>query len=254
MPRSTEITLRLCDIVLAGCALLVLAPLLLPLMLLLRLTGEGEVFYRQKRVGRGGETFELLKFATMLKNSPNIGTGLHTLHGDPRVLPVGRVLRKAKLNELPQLWNVLKGDMSVIGPRPQVPEHFAPYPDHAKRAILEVRPGLSGVGSIVFRDEETLLSAAGPDHERVYREVIAPYKGELEVWFVQNIGSRLYWLCIFLTIWSVLVPRTRLHYLVLGPLPKPSKAAFAQNDAAVILKPVRRHGLGRGPEREERVA
>ena len=157
-------------------------------MLILRFTGEGEVFYRQLRVGKGGKLFGLLKFATMLKDSPNIGSGLHTLKGDPRVLPFGRFLRKTKLNELPQLINILKGDMSVIGPRPQAPAHFDAFPEHIRPELVKVRPGLSGIGSIVFRDEETLLSRPGIDHEHFYKEVIAPYKGELELWFWATTG------------------------------------------------------------------
>jgi len=108
---------RFLDIVLSGLALLVLSPLLVPIAIVLKLTGEGEIFYVQKRIGLGGKPFGLLKFATMLKNSPNLGTGTVTVKGDPRVLPVGRFLRKTKLNELPQLINILRGDMSIIGPR-----------------------------------------------------------------------------------------------------------------------------------------
>src|SRR5690606_21086740 len=115
---------RFFDIVLASAALLVLAPLLLPITLILRFTGEGEVFYVQQRVGKNREFFGLYKFATMLKNSPNMSTGTVTVKDDPRVLPVGRFLRKTKLNELPQLFNVLKGDMSIIGPRPQTRRCF----------------------------------------------------------------------------------------------------------------------------------
>ncbi|MCG5548906.1 sugar transferase [Halorhodospira halochloris] len=134
---------RLLDVFFSGLALLVLSPLLLGLVLL-RLTGEGEVFFRQQRIGRGGEPFELLKFATMLKDSPNMATGTVTVTGDPRVLPVGRVLRKLKLNELPQLINIFRGNMSVIGPRPQTRRRFDAFPAEAQREIVQVRPGLSG--------------------------------------------------------------------------------------------------------------
>ena len=111
---------RLFDIIFSGIALVLLSPLLLPLMFILRVTGEGEIFFPQSRVGRGGKHFKLYKFATMLKDSPNMGTGTVTVKNDPRILPIGGFLRKTKVNELPQLINIFNGDMSVIGPRPQI--------------------------------------------------------------------------------------------------------------------------------------
>ena len=150
--------IRIFDIVLSLAALIILCPILLPIALILRFTGEGEVFYVQERIGSNQRPFGLFKFATMLKNSPNIGTGTITVSNDSRVLPVGRVLRKTKINELPQLLNVLIGEMSIIGPRPLTQNHFAHYAPEAREIISSVRPGLSGVGSIVFRDEERLLS------------------------------------------------------------------------------------------------
>jgi lipopolysaccharide/colanic/teichoic acid biosynthesis glycosyltransferase len=212
---------RLLDIALAALALLVLSPLLIPVAVLLRFTGEGEVFYRQERVGKDGRHFGLLKFATMLKESPNIGPGLLTLKDDPRVLPVGRLLRRTKINELPQLINVLKGDMSLIGPRPQAPKHFDVFPSHVKAELIRVRPGLSGIGSIVFRDEEHLLSQPGTDPATFYRDVIAPYKGELELWFIRNQGLILNLLLIFLTLWVIVVPDSVLYRRLFRTLPPP---------------------------------
>lgn len=209
---------RLLDIVFSGLALLVLSPLLLPIMLVLRLTGEGEVFYVQQRVGRGGKPFGLYKFATMLKNSPSLGTGTVTVKGDPRVLPVGRVLRKTKLNELPQLLNILNGDMSIIGPRPQTRRCFDAFSARSQAEIIKVRPGLSGIGSIVFRDEEELMHAS-KEPEKFYDEVIMPYKGRLEEWYVANQGLRTYFAAIFVTAWVVLVPGSRLAWRVFPQLP-----------------------------------
>src|SRR6185369_2253365 len=123
---------RFLDIFLSALALIVLSPLLVPIVIALRLTGEGEVFFIQSRVGRGGRMFGLYKFATMLKNSPNMGTGTVTLSGDPRILPLGKFLRKTKINELPQLLNILKGDMSIVGPRPQTQRCFAAFPAQAQ--------------------------------------------------------------------------------------------------------------------------
>jgi lipopolysaccharide/colanic/teichoic acid biosynthesis glycosyltransferase len=212
---------RLLDVLLSGFALLILSPFLLPIMLVLRFTGEGYIFYRQERIGKDGKPFGLLKFATMLKASPSMGSGLITLKGDPRVLPVGKFLRKTKINELPQLLNVLNGDMSLIGPRPQAPKHFDLFPEHVKAELVKVRPGLSGIGSIVFRHEEELLSRPGIDPVKIYREVIAPYKGELELWFIRNQSLRLHLLLILLTVWVIAVPYTTIYRRLLPDLPVP---------------------------------
>lgn len=217
---------RLLDVLLSGLALLVLAPLLLPVMLVLRFTGEGEVFFRQQRVGRGGKTFGLLKFATMLKNSPNLGTGTVTLKDDPRVLPAGRFLRKTKLNELPQLINILIGDMSLIGPRPQTQRCFDAFPPQWRAEIIKVRPGLSGIGSIIFRGEEELMHAS-QDPNRFYDEVIMPYKGELEGWYVANQGVGTYIKSILITVWVVLLPASQRAWRVFGELPVPPRELMA---------------------------
>jgi lipopolysaccharide/colanic/teichoic acid biosynthesis glycosyltransferase len=208
------------DAFLAALAALLLALPLLPVVIVLRITGEGEVFFRQARVGFSGNSFELLKFATMLKDSPNIGTGTITVTDDPRVLPFGRFLRAAKINELPQLINILRGDMSVIGPRPQTQRCFDAFPARSQAEIVKVRPGLSGVGSIVFRGEEEMMGDA-ENADRLYDEVIMPYKGRLEEWYVANQGSGLYFLLIFLTVWVVVFPKSGLHWRVLKGLPEP---------------------------------
>lgn len=212
---------RVLDILFSGLALIVLSPLLLPVAIALRLTGEGEVFYAQRRIGRGGKAFNLLKFATMLKNSPNIGTGNITVKGDPRVLPFGGVLRKTKLNELPQLINILRGDMSVIGPRPMTDDNFRAYMPETQLAIANVRPGLSGIGSVIFRDEEEMLHASS-DPRHVHAHVIGPYKGALEQWYVANQSLSLYVALTALTAWAVVRPRSRLIWRMYPSLPKPS--------------------------------
>lgn len=213
---------RLLDILFSGVALLILAPLLVPIMILLRFTGEGEIFYVQQRIGRGGKTFGLLKFATMLKNSPNIGTGTVTLKNDPRVLPMGGFLRKTKINELPQLINILKGDMSIVGPRPQTQRCFDAFPKASQMEIMKVRPGLSGIGSIFFRDEEDLMHAAR-DPNRFYDEVIMPYKGALEEWYVEHASLSTYLLVIFVTAWVVIFPKSRMAWAVFSGLPVPPR-------------------------------
>ena len=211
---------RLLDILLSGSALIVLSPLLLPLAIALKLTGEGEIFFVQQRVGRDGDFFGLYKFATMLKDSPNIGTGTVTLKDDPRVLPLGKFLRKTKINELPQLLNIFVGDMSIIGPRPQTRRCFDAFPKPLQAVITKVRPGLSGVGSVVFRGEEEMMHAStGPD--QLYDQVIMPYKGTLEEWFVSNQSITVYLKCIWLTALVLVSPRSQAVWHCFSGLPTP---------------------------------
>lgn len=217
---------RFFDILFSGLALLVLAPLLIPVMVTLRLTGEGEVFFKQERVGRYGTPFGLLKFATMLKDSPNLGTGTLTTKDDPRVLPFGRFLRKTKINELPQLINILKGDMSIIGPRPQTQRCFDAFPKHSQDQIIQVRPGLSGIGSVAFRGEEDMMDAA-QDPDALYDEIIMPYKGRLEEWYVTNHSLAHYFLLIAITAWVVVFPKSQIIWRVFPELPKPPETLAA---------------------------
>ncbi len=199
---------RLFDIVLAVLALLVLSPLLVPIALVLRFTGEGEVFYRQKRLGRDGRPFGILKFATMLKNSPSMAGGDISTRDDPRILPVGRFLRSTKINELPQLINIVTGDMSIIGPRPFTPGIAALFDADHSTAVAHLRPGLSGIGSIVFRDEERLLAGVA-DRMAVYKAAIVPYKAALERWYASHQSPGLDLKLIWLTVLAVLRPATR---------------------------------------------
>ena len=209
---------RFLDVVLSFLSLVVLAPFLLPVIVILRFTGEGEVFYIQERVGRGGNSFGLYKFATMLKNSPNIGAGEITVRGDPRVLPFGRFLRKTKLNELPQLWNIFIGDMSLVGPRPMVPNTYVHYPEEARNKLNKIRPGLTGIGSIAFRDEERYL-ADRDDPMEFYREHIVPYKSALEVWFVENNTLWTYIKIILVTAWVLAVPSSKILFKAFDGIP-----------------------------------
>lgn len=219
---------RFFDIVFSSIALLILSPLLLTIMLILRVTGEGEVFYRQKRVGKGGNIFGVFKFATMVKNSSKMGTGFITTKNDPRVLPVGKFLRKTKLNEVPQLLNILIGDMSFVGPRPQVPKHFDIYSEEVKQELNKIRPGLTGIGSIFFRDEESILERNKHlSYDECYHDVIAPYKGRLELWYVKHKSFGLYVVLIFLTAWVVVFPQSKLHLKLFKSLPPPPRELVA---------------------------
>lgn len=211
---------RFFDIIFSGLALLVLSPLLIPVMLILRFTGEGEVFFIQQRVGLGGKEFGIYKFATMLKNSPSIGAGTVTVRDDPRILPFGRFLRKTKINELPQLINIFIGDMSVVGPRPLVRKGFDAYDAETKAIVTKVRPGLSGVGSLAFRNEEEILHTAS-DQMDFYYKVVAKYKGQLEKWYYENKSIVVYFKVILLTAILVFHSDIKLVFKWFPGIPKP---------------------------------
>lgn len=211
---------RIFDIIFSGLALIILSPLMVPIIVLLKCSGEGEVFFLQDRIGKSHKVFKLFKFATMLKDSPNIGTGTVTMKDDPRVLYIGKFLRKTKINELPQLLNILVGDMSIIGPRPLTKQTFSSYSGKTQDIITKVRPGLSGVGSIIFRGEENIMHGPNASVD-FYDRVIAPYKGELEEWFVRNKNLYIYFMSIFITIWVVMFPNAVISWVVFKELPKP---------------------------------
>ena len=142
----------------------------------------------------------------MMKNSDQIGAGTVTLKDDYRVLPVGKFLRKTKINELPQLFNILLGEMSIIGPRPLHKKQFSFYPEEDQIIITSTLPGLSGVGSIVFRDEEKILQKSN-DPEKTYKEKISPEKAKLEKWYIEHKSLHLYFKLIFLTVIAVFLPK-----------------------------------------------
>jgi lipopolysaccharide/colanic/teichoic acid biosynthesis glycosyltransferase len=211
---------RFFDILFSLLVVLVLSPLLIPIIIGLKLTGEGYIFYYQKRIGYRNKNFNIIKFATMLKNSPNMGTGIITLRNDPRVTPMGGFLRKTKINELPQVFNVLLGDMSIVGPRPLVDKTFQAYPEHIRYKVYNCKPGITGIGSVVFRDEEELVSKTTMPPGEFYDKQIAPYKGELEIWYQQKQSFWVDLMIIFLTVWVVIFPKSQLMYKVFKDLPK----------------------------------
>jgi len=211
---------RLFDFILALIALAILSPFLIPICIILLLTGEHYIFYQQKRVGYKNSRFRIWKFATMLKASPGLGTGSLTIKNDPRVFPFGRFLRKTKINELPQLINLLIGNMAIVGPRPQMEVDFYKFPEYVQSVIYNVKPGITGVGSIVFRDEENLISDAIGDKHEYYKRHIAPYKGELEIWYLQHLSFYTDAMLIFLTAWVIFFPDSNLVYSVFRNLPE----------------------------------
>lgn len=212
-----RIVKRIADIFIATIALVLLSPIFIPAIFILLLTGEHEVFYFQKRVGYKNKLFNIWKFATMVKNSPNIGTGEITLRNDPRVTRFGKLLRITKLNELPQIINVFKGDMSIVGPRPLMPVSFNLYSDQVQKSIYNCKPGITGIGSLIFRDEEKIVSDA-EDPVAMY-ETIYPYKGALELWYHKNASATTDFLIIFLTGLSILFPGHNLTERIFKDLP-----------------------------------
>ena len=215
--------IRFFDLIFSSVAMILFLPFMLPIMLGLKLMGEHYIFYLQPRVGKGGKDFMVFKFATMLKDSPNLPGGVLTQKNDPRILPMGNFLRKTKINELPQLINIFLGQMSFVGPRPQARRHYELYSAEVRAEIDKIRPGLTGIGSVVFRDEESMLDKVPGDRDRFHDTVIAPYKGELEVWYAEHRSLRSYFLLILLTAWTVLRPRSDLHRRFFPGLPEPPK-------------------------------
>jgi lipopolysaccharide/colanic/teichoic acid biosynthesis glycosyltransferase len=208
---------RIIDILIAAVALILLSPILIPSMLILLFTGEHEVFYFQKRVGYKNRPFNIWKFATMVKNSPNIGTGEITLRNDPRVTPFGKILRMTKINELPQIINVFNGNMSIVGPRPLMEVSFKLYPPEIQKVIYNSKPGMTGIGSLIFRDEEKIVSDAA-DPQAMYA-AIYPYKGALELWYHKHASFFTDFMIIFLTAWSIVSPQSKLIYKIFKDLP-----------------------------------
>ena len=208
------------DIIFSILALILLLPLFTLITFLLLITDEGQVLYFQERLGYQNKPFQIWKFATMLKNSLQMGSGTITLKDDFRVTRVGKFLRKTKINELPQIINILKGDISVVGPRPLILSSFEVYSKKIQSQIYNVKPGLTGVGSIIFRDEETLLSATKDGNPHIYyQKVIAPYKGALELWYQQNRSFMTDLKIIFLTAWVVAFPSNLLVYKIFKDMP-----------------------------------
>lgn len=213
-----KITKRITDIIIAVIALGMLSPLLILSALILLLTGEHEVFFVQKRVGYKNKLFSIYKFASMLKNSPRIGTGEITLRNDPRVTRFGRYLRMTKVNELPQIINVLKGDMSIVGPRPLMSVSFRQYPEEIQQIIYNCKPGMTGIGSLIFRDEEKIVSEA-PDPQAMYTTIYA-FKGSLEIWYQKHASFYTDLRIILLTAFTILFHKNTLTYKVFKDLPR----------------------------------
>jgi lipopolysaccharide/colanic/teichoic acid biosynthesis glycosyltransferase len=174
---------RLFDVVVAFLGIVILLPILIPIALWIKLDSPGSIFFRQVRVGKEGKEFEILKFRTMVSDADKKGK-LLTIGEDPRITRSGRFLRKYKLDELPQLLNVLRGEMSFVGPRPEVPRYVSLY-NEQQRQVLGVRPGITDLASIQFRNENDLLASV-TDPETYYIETIMPQKLALNLTYINQ--------------------------------------------------------------------
>jgi lipopolysaccharide/colanic/teichoic acid biosynthesis glycosyltransferase len=197
---------RLLDIAASAVGLVIAAPLLAMTGLAVKLSSPGPALFRQTRVGRGGVKFQIVKLRSMRVSANGPGSTI-TSSGDPRITPIGRILRKAKMDELPQLWNVLKGDMSLVGPRPEVPEYVRRYTSEQQQ-VLSVRPGLTDIASIVYRNEEELLRRNG-NGEQFYCDVVMPHKLELNLEYINRMSLSYDLYLILLTLRTVLFPKAR---------------------------------------------
>ncbi len=175
---------RLFDLIISTIVIIVSLPLWLSVAIAIKFDSPGPVFYRGKRVGKNMKIFSILKFRTMLVNAPNLGPAI-THSDDQRITPVGRILRKLKIDEMPQLINVLKGEMSIVGPRPEDPKYVAYYPEEYEQ-ILKVRPGMASPAFIKYRHEEKLLLKAKDKIENFYITEILPDKLRLDIEYAKN--------------------------------------------------------------------
>ena len=211
---------RIFDIIFSLIVLILFSPFGIIIIFILKITGEGEVFYKQARMGQNSEQFGIYKFVTMVKDSPNIGAGDITLKNDPRVLPFGKFLRKTKLNEFPQFINVFIGEMSLVGPRPLVKNQYDMIPENLQQKIKLLKPGITGIGSIVFRDEERFLEDNNENSNELYKTEIVPFKAKLECWYEKNASFWIDILLIITTIIMVVFPKINFYKYFFGDLPK----------------------------------
>lgn len=209
------------DVLVAIFGIFILLPFLLPIMICLKLSGNGNIFYLQKRLGYKNKSFFIYKFATMQEDNKK-RSGLLTEKNDSRITPIGKFLRKSKINELPQLLNILTGEMSIVGPRPLPMINFKAYSLHVQQHIYDVVPGITGIGSLVFRNEEKYFDKSlNEDPMDFYKREIAPYKGEVELWYKENQCFRIDLKIILLTAYVVFNPEDdQIVYTVFKNLPR----------------------------------
>jgi len=193
---------RFSDIIFSIFGIIITGPIMLLTIIILYLTGEKKPIFNQLRVGKNKQLFRLYKLRTMNDNGAN-NSGPITFHNDDRITFFGKFLRWSKIDEFPQFFNVLNGDLSFVGPRPLMPETFYKYKKSTQEIITTIRPGISGAGSVIFRNESFILKTVSKDkQEDIYINNILPYKGQLEEWYIDN---RSFIMDLKLLIFSVLV-------------------------------------------------
>ncbi|MDC1080738.1 sugar transferase [Flavobacteriaceae bacterium] len=193
---------RFSDIIFSIFGIIITGPIMLFTIIILYLTGEKKPVFNQLRVGKNKQLFRLYKLRTMNDNGAN-NSGPITFHNDDRITFFGKFLRWSKIDEFPQFFNVLNGDLSFVGPRPLMPETFYKYKKSTQEIITTIRPGISGAGSVIFRNESFILKTVSKDkQEDIYINNILPYKGQLEEWYIDN---RSFIMDLKLLIFSVLV-------------------------------------------------
>ena len=219
---------RFFDFLFSLKVIFILFPLLLIVIIVLSISDEKVIFYKQIRIGKNRKKFKLLKFATMRSDSEFIGNKTVTLRNDPRITYIGKYLRYSKINELPQLFNVFLGDMSFVGPRPLLPNSFAKYTYEVQDVISKLKPGITGIGSLIFRDEEKLVSHFANFTKRdpleYYKNHIYPYKGALEIWYYHNKSFYTDFMLLILTAISLFSSDSKLVYTIFKNLPPKPKA------------------------------
>jgi lipopolysaccharide/colanic/teichoic acid biosynthesis glycosyltransferase len=208
------------DKLLSLALLILLSPVFLFFILILYLFNDKDIFYLQNRVGYSNHIFRIIKFTTMAKDSETSPDGSVVLRGDPRVTGIGKILRITKLNELPQLLNVFIGNMSFVGPRPMTRSGFELYNSEVKSKIYNSKPGITGISSIIFRDEEKWVSSSDLEPMEFYKQFIFPYKGQLELWYLKNKSISTDFLILFLTALKIVFPQSKLEFKIFSSLPK----------------------------------
>lgn len=210
---------RIFDVLLSFVLILLLSPLFFLILFGLLVSGN-DLLYFQNRVGKEGKVFRVIKFSTMLRNSLDLPGGSITVRNDPRITRFGFLLRITKLNELPQLLNVFTGSMSFVGPRPYMKDGFYSFSESAQKVLIQQRPGITGISSVVFRDEEYFVTHSGMNPLFFYKNYIFPFKSELELWYYHNRSIYVDLMILALTGYKIVFPKSTLEYKVFKTLPK----------------------------------
>ena len=204
---------RLFDIIFALIGLLLTSPIVLLVILLKKLAGEKEVFYIKGRVGKGGKLFPFIKLSSMTPAKKGEKTSSLTLSNDSRITPLGHFIRKTKIDEFPQFVNILRGELSFVGPRALMPKIHKDYNKAVKQELSKIRPGVTGLATVVFRNEAELLAQSDYTNElEFYKEVIAPAKGAIEMIYIKNKSFSLDFTILLLTAWQIFRPQSLLGY------------------------------------------